>query len=325
MRKEYGGCLPREMFLASSPNAIFPEWVPRVSSGRAGIYFAILDSGCHTVYLPYYTCPTIKEFIVEHGIQVKEYHLCSNYEPNIGDLSEGEILLWTNYYGCMLQDTIDKVVKKYRGRLILDCCHAFFMPPISDIYIIYGVRKFVGVSSGTFLYHSKYENTPPHFGQVLKPAIFDEEYLDISLHNGSNAAYALYRTHSAKFHTVYGEMDPAVQQQLKKIDFPAIKDRRKENFLALHQTLKEKNGITLDFLGNTAFMYPFYTTDAGLRQRLLEHNVFTPVWWKRVLSLPDATDFERDIVQHIIPIPMDQRYTPEEMEELGQFILDELR
>ncbi len=97
MLREYGGCLPPERFLMETPVNCLDGRAVLLNSGRAAIYLAAVHAGSTRVYLPYYTCPTIKEFLESRGIRVEEYSIGLDFLPLAPPLREGETVVWTDF------------------------------------------------------------------------------------------------------------------------------------------------------------------------------------------------------------------------------------
>ena len=55
--------------------------IARLNSGRAAIYHAARVLGCDTVWLPYYQCDTVRDFLIRKHINVKYYHINSWLDP----------------------------------------------------------------------------------------------------------------------------------------------------------------------------------------------------------------------------------------------------
>lgn len=324
MTNEFGGCLPLESFLFNNAQAEAPANVVQLNSGRSAIYYAVRHSGCHTLYLPYYTCPTIREFVEARGIRVKEYSICSDFSPKIPSLQDGEILLWTNYYGCMQPSLITQIAALYGSKLILDNSQAFFAKPIPTAYSIYSIRKFIGVPCGSYVYLP--ESSPvPVPQEELECTPYDDRFLQVAKEHGSNAAYSLYLEQGESLKRIYGSMPDKVAETLKYVNFQAIQEKRHINFLTLHGILGARNPLPLDFSGQTAYMYPYFSEKVQLQRSLLKYNIFSPTWWKRALALPETNKFEKMIVQHVVPLPIDHRYSVAQMQELARIVQEEGR
>lgn len=322
MKGEYGGCLPQEVYLLRNSAFNAEEWNgTALNSGRAAIYYALSTAGIHHIYLPYYTCPTIKLFLEKRDIRITEYCIGPDFLPQTGDLEEDSFLLWTNYFGCMKEETVQTAVLRYGSRLILDHCQAFFDRPVPEIYNVYSVRKFVGVSSGSYI-----------CGPIMKQASvslpethYSNEFLRVAQEKGSNAAYSLYCENENAFLDSYGKMPEDVCKRLSKVDYSTIQSIRRRNFQIMHDVLGPYNGLDLDFSGNTPFMYPLYTETPGLRDKLLREQIFCPTWWRRVLQLPETNAFEKSLATHLIPLAIDQRYTAERVHEIAEYVKTKIR
>lgn len=317
--KEYGGCLPAEAFLVDRPVVYFDKQAVKMNSGRAAIYLAAVHAWSRAVWLPYYTCPTIKEFLENRGLLVREYSINPDFLPCTLALAEGETLVWTDYYGCMRLETIRDVVAQYGGRLILDHCQGMLREPLEGVYNVYSLRKFIGVSSGAVLYHSGFAGE----SLDLPPTRARDEFLEEARREGSNAAYNQYLENEKCFQTEYGAMPQSVKETVRRVDFVAIQSRRRENFRAAHNVLGFLNRLEhVDFSGDTPYMYPYLSNRPGLRKYLLEQRIFCPTWWHRVLTLEETSAFEKELARRLIPIPIDQRYSSEDVLEVCRKVRD---
>ena len=315
--KEYGGCLPAETFLADRPVVYFDKRAVKMNSGRAAIYLAAVHAGSRAVWLPYYTCPTIKEFLESRGLMVREYSIGPDFLPCTPPLESGETLVWTDYYGCMKPETIQAATAQYGGKIILDRCQGMLRKPVEGVYNIYSLRKFIGIPSGAVLYHSEFTGDLP----ALSPTQARDGYLEKARREGSNAAYCEYLENEDCFRSEYGSMPQSVEKTVARVDFTAIQNRRRKNFQSVHTVLGPLNCIEhVDFSGDTPYMYPYLSNKPGLREYLLEQRIFCPTWWRRVLTLEETTAFEKELVRRLVPIPIDQRYSNEDMLEICRVV-----
>ena len=61
-------------------------------------------------------------------------------------------------------------------------------------------------------------------------------------------------------------------------------------------------------------VYPLVVEDFDLVDKLKEKQIYTGRWWKHVLrEVPDDT-FEARMSKFLVPVPIDQRYSKEELE-----------
>ena len=124
--------------------------IARLNSGRAAIYYASRLLNCDTVWVPYYQCETVRDFLIKKGTQVKFYHIDENF--NVLDINQryGEAVLLVNYFGIMSHRRMKSLTQKYQN-VIVDNSQAFFAKPIKRAMNIYSARKFVGVPDGAYV------------------------------------------------------------------------------------------------------------------------------------------------------------------------------
>lgn len=316
---EMGGCLPLE-FLQTKNDPFQKYSKLELNSGRACFYEAVIRYGAETVYLPFYLCPTVKAFFLKQGVHVIEYNIDEHFQPQNFHLSNSDMLIWTNYYGCMLDDTIDTLANQYGEQLIIDNTQAFFCRPREKAWNVYSCRKFFGVPEGAYLVHENLEQG------TWSTEVKGWAYLQTAFLQNSDCAYTDYLENDNRFCLHSGKMSLLTRQYLNAVDYEKVRKKRTANFSHLHQLLKEKNELKsgmVSFDSQTALMYPFLQKgNADLRNYLLEKHIFTPTWWKCMLVNNKTTEFEKYMAQNLIPLPIDQRYSLHDMEYLAGKILE---
>lgn len=326
---EYGGCLYFEPLMHRGD--IKEYWDKYncnkvdVDSGRSAIQY-ILETGTYKrIWLPIYNCPLVESRIVSTtNVEIKWYNLNCDFSPQIdeAELKEADAILWVNYCGVMPQQLINKVCdiqNRTMAHIIIDNIPAYFSEPREQVYNIYSCRKFLGVPDGGHIIKAAIEKrTLPTYSSA-------ENYLYLlkAYEEGSNAAYENYLTSENRFkesNVAYG-MPKLTKRILENIDYAAIKSKRKENFDRFHQYLSSSNRMKMDAESMTPSVYPYLTSCKDLREKLLNNRVYVSRFWKSVLSNALSNDFERDLSEYLIPLPIDQRYTIEDIEKLANMVL----
>ena len=113
-------------------------------------------------------------------------------------------------------------------------------------------------------------------------------------------------------------MSPQTQFILSHIDYEAVIQQRRQNYLHLSDTLGEINLLQLPPMNSFAcpMVYPFMTINESLRARLIENKVFVARYWPNVLEWCRREDIEYKLTTCIIPLPIDQRYGDEDMKRI---------
>lgn len=317
--KEYGGCLPLEKISVGNNPYMNIDKI-ELNCGRAGIYIAMLLYGADTLWIPYYICPTVSEYLYSRGIKVKYYNIDDNYLPLVSSLPINEMILWPEYYGCMFQKIKNIVVARYGEQLILDRTQALFLlPDDTRPYYIYSIRKFLGVAEGGYLIK--------HGIQMDKLLVerfsnrYDWSYLEECTRKGSDMVYQRYKINEERMKLKESYMEERTHDYLNKVDWENIKERRKQNFFFLHKQLESINKLKIDFETESPFMYPLYVENDTLRSYLIDREVYVPQWWKSVLGNREASQHEKELVRYLIPLPIDQRYVRSDMESIAKIVL----
>lgn len=111
-------------------------------------------------------------------------------------------------------------------------------------------------------------------------------------------------------------MSKLTQNILSSIDYEDVIKRRKENFDYLHKELGNMNLIKIESdLEFVPFVYPFMIEDESLRQKLIEKKIYIAKYWNEVLDRKNVSYIEKDFVNRILPLPVDQRYDLDDMKK----------
>ena len=111
-------------------------------------------------------------------------------------------------------------------------------------------------------------------------------------------------------------MAAATGDILTHIDYKKVIARRRINFKMLHEMLGADNSLSIPHMDTFAcpMVYPFLPKeDTGMRNRLIGNRIYVARYWQNVLSWCNPQDIESQLANHIIPLPIDQRYGEKEM------------
>lgn len=296
---------------------VFPEYHGKaiaLNSGRSCLEYILRCHRYQRVYIPYYTCESVLEPIVRLGIPYEFYHVDTEYRiQDTISLESDAALMYTNYWG--LQDEYcHQLVSLYGPQLILDYTQAFYSKPIGGIDTFYSCRKYFGVPDGGYLY----TNAEATF-EITK----DESYtrmgalvkrIDLSPEAGFEDFHAV----SAEFHEMpIRGMSDFTKRMMNGIDYERVARRRINNYDILRQRL---GGRKLHD-GEVPMVYP-YISEVGqeLRRKLIANKIFVAKYWPNVDKWAGEASMEAWMANHILPLPIDQRYDGEDMERVVEFI-----
>lgn len=290
----------------------------RLNTGRNCLEYILKTRGYKKVYIPYYTCEVVLEPFKKLGIPYEFYHIDINFE--IRDrltLRPDEALLYVNYYG-LKQRYVEQLAEKIGECLIIDNTQAFYAKPIAGIDTFYTCRKFFGVPDGAYLYTNKLMDAEFEQDQSFDYFMFLIKRIDLD----AEAGYEDFRNLSKH---VVGQpikiMSKLTQRMMQSIDYARIAEKRRANYQQLHDALGKSNNLSLRLEDDAVPMvYPCLSPVKGLREKLIENKVFVARYWPNVLDWTTEKDIEYLLAYQMQPLPIDQRYSEENMNKIIEII-----
>ena len=212
---------------------------------------------------------------------------------------------------------VQKLANRYEKKLIVDNTQAFFELPIKNIDTIYSPRKFFGVSDGGYLYTNK--STNEVFEEDLSK---DYSQLIGRIENGAFKHYKQYQEAEQRLvNSPIKLMSKLTTKILNSINYEDVENIRKRNFNFLHNELQKFNKFKIDLTDiKVPFVYPFINDNIGLRDELIKNKIYVAKYWNEVLDRETVNDHEKYFVNHIIPLPIDQRYNLNDMKRIIEII-----
>ena len=294
--------------------------IARLNSGRAAIWHAFRVLNCMAIWLPFYQCDSVREFLNRKGIEIKYYNIDEKFNPINLEPAKDEAVLLVNYFGVMSTSRMQELASQYVN-VIIDNSQAFFSKPIDGCMNVYSARKFVGVPDGAYVigenanmfvdeYEQCYSSDTSLFllrrieygceGNTYKERVINENRID---------------TEDVK------KMSMLTRSILDGTDYNYIRTKRRDNYytaLSLFGALNQLNPNLYYDNGCVPMIYPLVVEDVSLLQRLLDHKHFQGHWWNYLLEEVKKDSFEYWLSRYMIPITIDQRYSEPELRYLRE-------
>ncbi len=309
--KEIGGYFGLEEFSGSE---YYPELIA-VNHACNGLAYLIKSRKITKLYLPCWLCSSVSSLCEREACNFEYYHSGGDFLPKFAkSLGEGEYLYIVNYYG-QLSDEVIRSLKAHHRNIILDNVQAFFARPVEGVDTLYTCRKFFGVPDG---------------GYVATDSRLGDLPVDVSMNRMKHVLgryevcaseyYADFSTNEEMYRSLpLRGMSKLTHNLLRAVDYDAVKARREENFAYLHENLGSTNRLNVRKVVGP-YMYPYYCEDgARVRKALQAKKIYISMLWPTIPE--EASGEEKDLAVNILPLPVDQRYTREDME----YMLEELR
>lgn len=294
----------------------------RLNAARAGIFHACTIYNVSKIYIPYYLCPTVNNFLKKKGIETVFYNINKEFKPLIYRNENDSAFLLVNYFGILSADYIRIIARNYRN-VIVDNSPAFYSKPISDTISVYSPRKFFGLPDGCYVITDKDVSKPDY----LKDFSSDTAaFLFKRIERGCNAVYTERMKNEERIdNSDIMQMSDLTEALLNGINYNKIAEIRKRNFFTAHGLYKDINLIDpLQFIDNDCvpMVYPLVIENSDIIQYLAKNKIYTGRWWNSVLKNADSNNFETFMSTCMIPLPTDQRYSEKEIKYIAKLIFN---
>lgn len=283
----------------------------KLNCGRNALAYIIKAKNIKKINMPKFMCDSNDKVLSENGVEVAYYSIGRDFKPKINDY-DGWLYV-VNFYGQLS----NVYIKSLGKNIIVDNAQAYFEEPILGIDTLYTCRKFFGVPDGAILYTDKFIEINER----------DESYtrMNFLLGRFEKSASLFYQEYVDNNHLFQNEtiktMSKLTENLLHGIDYQVIKKRRTQNFSYLDKKLASINKLKLN-IPNGAFMYPLYLEKGfEIRKKLQKLKIFIPILWPAVFNICSEDELEYDMAKNILPIPVDQRYTIQDMEYIVNMIM----
>ena len=285
-----------------------------LNSGRFSLEYLLRCRKYNKVYVPYFTCDTAIEPIIKLGIPYEFYHTDKSY-CIVDDihLAPNEALLYTNYWG-LQGNYCEELAGKYGRQLILDYTQAFFSKPMSGIDTFYSCRKYFGVPDGGYLYTDAIADFEIEQDESYGRMDSLTKRIDLS----PEAGYDDFHKVSASFHNMpIRRMSKLSKRLMQSIDYEQVAQQRIDNYNTLRRSL---GGRDLHY-GEVPMIFPYESAEGQqLRKHLIANKVFVAKYWPNVDEWTEEDSTEQWMANHILPLPIDQRYDKEDMNRIIEII-----
>ena len=163
----------------------------------------------------------------------------------------------------------------------------------------------------------------PYFGDLCREAM-KEKYLYLKDGKPERKQRFLSGFHAAE-ELLDADAEPvlmnAIYQEIAAgVDFRAVYDTRRDNLLYLRMRLAPlRDAGMLDFLSKTAeeslLYFPVLLKERSEVQRAMaDRNIYCPVIWPEPAEVKNICPISHKVTQHMLAIPVDQRYGRHEMD-----------
>ncbi len=285
-----------------------------LSTGRACMMVMLRHLRPRRVFVPFYTCDAALQPFRQLDIPLVYYSLDERLFPrDVAGLGGGELVLWTDYFG-VCSSQLEQLKRRFADRLLIDDTHAFFREGTAGFWSFTSARKYFGVPDGAYLY------------APVELSVDAERFTGASLTHAALRTLGLQEEGFAAYKAYEHSLDCSVRRisaiseaLLGTIDFARVVEARCRNFAYMHARLGPRNCFPLpSTLDAVPFCYPYLPARAVDRRLLHAQDVFVPTLWPDAAARPDpGFEWERRLCAELLPLPIDHRYTPADLERVA--------
>lgn len=320
-----------------------------LSTGRSAIRFVIKTIEARVpdlkkvAVLPSFTCDTVFEPFLKAGYEVYYYPI----EKNLSTTSDAivrtvkehnaSIVLFHRYFGFdTLDDKVDSLCDNLRalGKYSIEDCTQCLYSHISRAksdFTVGSIRKWTGTPDGGFAVcrEGVFDNKPKLSDKALEKAKVKASYAKYRFlynHEGDkNEMLAMYRKAEDILDNqseIYSISDTSATVQAN-LDKEELVRKRRENYTILEESLRGSthNVFSLYTDSEVPLYFPILVDNrAALQKHLVSNSIYAPVVWPKDDKQPKQCEGAENAYEHLLCIPIDQRYDADDMNRIVSVI-----
>ena len=315
-------------------------------SGRDAMKAIARIIGGRRVLLPALCCESMILPFSANGYDVEFYKMNPDLTGDEADvrakLADGTVLLYMPYFG--IRPFTDEFLLSLResGReiiLVEDRTHDIIVPRRDEGFapdaVLASLRKWAALPEGGMLRTDIGRcsaGVDARFGDTRR------EVMQMKVRYLETWESELKKEFLGKLHDAERLLDESgepcrmsaeYEALLRCIDFTALLAKRRANVARLRERLAALDGTRLRFLSGhpeeSTLYFPVYLENrSDIQRAMAQHGVYCPVIWPEPETAHGVCEVSRYVTEHMLALPCDQRYTPEDMDFIADMLIEAL-
>jgi hypothetical protein len=322
MKEVIGGYFgfEKELFLQESPSVY-----PLVDCGRSALFWILNDSRPEKIYLPFFSCHVLLDVLRQLNIRWEFLSLNSDFEvEQIPFLRENEVLIYINFFG--LKEAYAKKLSVQLGtQVIIDNTHSLFSSGYESSWSFNSLRKFFGLPDGAQILGPK--GTSADINHLEVNSHYRFEHLTKRLEGCVEEGYAIFKENEAMTwkHRSCRQISNMGRLLFSGLDSAYVREQRRSNFYFLHKALGSTNQLSASLFSDpeaVPFSYPYLPFRPIEHESLWDAKIFAPKLWPECIGPQTEFFNEHRWASSILHLPIDHRYSEDEMGRILSVIED---
>lgn len=273
--------------------------------GRSAIRYVIRTLRIKRMHIPYYTCHTVAAALRAESCEPLFYEIGEDFLPK-EDFPAQDYIIYNNYFGVCGKKV--ELLSKHYPNLIVDNAQSFYTRPQCRA-AIYSPRKFFGLPDGGIVVG----NDIPRIDLPRAESWNDMMHLIKRVDINASAGYGDFVKSDENMEVApMLAMSKLTTALMGNIDAESAAFRREENFAYLREHLPTSFPMDLS-ADDVPMVYPYITDNSRLRSLLIQEKIYVASYWPAVRNCGDFKD-------SIVPLPIDQRYSEEDMKRVVEAV-----
>ena len=252
---------------------------------------------------------------------------------------DASIVLFHRYFGF---DTLDSQIDSFcdemrqMGKFTIEDCTQCLYSDISRAnvdFIVGSIRKRTGTPDGGFAvcHNGKFESKPQRPDKHLESAKVKASYAKYRyLFENTGDKSEMLTMYRCAENILDAQTDLyAISETSSKVqanlDVDFLKRKRRENFNLLRTSLNKNIYPVFPIINDSEvpLYFPLLVKDReSLQKYLVQNSIYAPIVWPKSELQPKVDDGAEDVYEHLLCIPIDQRYDIDDMKRIVKVIND---
>ena len=311
--KKIGGFFELEI---AKGDSLYHDDAIKLSTGRACLNYILQVIKPSKVFVPYYCCDALYEPMALLGIDCEFYEINNQLEiKKLPKLKENEIIIYCDFFGVKSEYT-QSLINRYNNKLIIDNSHSFYKKQLSVNSISFTTaRKYFGVPDGAFLYIPDQYKFKKSLKRNTKVSINHNTHSLLGL---QDFAYLEFSEYEKTLNSDIEMISVLSEKLLATVDYKEVRAIRNRNFNFFRKEFNQLNNIMINENEVDCFCYPLLLDTPIKKEELYNEKIYLPNYWIDTTKRADSSNykFETKISTQLLPLPIDHRYTLEDLKRV---------